>query len=80
MYYDLYFADSVPIVLHLDTLRISGFLQYVTGYSDDHTRIDFTLDALEYPEDPPFDYGYCHIIAYTVSGITKQCDIFGAIA
>lgn len=80
MLYALYHRELGQIILHLDTIRISGFNTYVTGYDDDHNPIDFIMDKFDFLEDYSAGYGYCHIISYTKNGITIPCNIYQALS
>lgn len=77
--YTLHLSPLGEITLSLDTIRISGYFVYITGYDDNHNRIEFVTDKFCYLEDDPYDYGYCHIVAYIKNGIKTKCDIYRAL-
>lgn len=77
--YTMYLQPLGEITLDLSTIRISGFFIYVTGQDDHHNTIEFTMDKLCYLEDDPYDYGYCHIVAYVKQSIKTFCDIFKSL-
>ena len=78
--YTLHLSPLGEVTLHLDTVHISGFNIYLTGYDDDNNRIDFTMDKLCYLEDIPYDFGYCHILSYTKNGISTPCNIYRSLS
>lgn len=80
MLYALYHRSLGQVILHLDTIVISGFNTYVTGYDDDHNPIDFTMDKFDFLEDYSGGYGYCHIISYTKDGVTTHCNAYHALS
>lgn len=51
--YTLHISPLGEVVLHFDTIRISGFNVYISGYDEDRNRIDFTMDKFRYPDDSP---------------------------
>ncbi len=77
--YTLHIPTVGEVVLHFATIRIDGFKIYISGYDEDHNRLDFILDKLAYPEDSPYGCGYCHIISYTMHGKTMPCDKYHSI-
>ena len=77
--YTLYLPTVGEVVLHFATIRIDGFKIYITGYDDEHNRVDLTLDRLVYPEERPEDCGYCHVISYTTQGKTVPCNSYKSI-
>lgn len=80
MLYALYHRELGQIILHLDTMCISGFNTYVTGYDDDHNPIDFIMDKFDFLEDYSGGYGYCHITSYTKDGVTTPCSVYQALS
>ena len=80
MLYALYHRELGTVILHLDTIRISGFNTYVTGYDDDHNPIDFIMDKFDFLEDYSGGYGYCHITSYTKDGVTTPCSVYQALS
>ena len=79
MMYTLYLSPLGEVVLHFATIQISGFYVYISGYDEDRNRIDFVMDKLQYPDDSPYDCGYCHIISYAMQGVTTPCNIYRSI-
>jgi hypothetical protein len=77
--YTLYLPTVGEVVLHFATIRISGFRVYISGYDEYHERIDFIMDKLAYPDDRPEGCGYCHIISYTMHGVTVSCNYYKSI-
>lgn len=77
--YTLHIPTVGKVVLHFATIRIHGFNIYISGFDEDHNRIDLTLDKICYPEDSPYDCGYCHIISYTMHGKTVPCNTYKSI-
>jgi hypothetical protein len=77
--YTLYLPTVGEVVLHFATIRIDGFKIYISGYDDEHNRVDLTLDRLVYPDDRPHGCGYCHIISYTTQGKTVPCNSYKSI-
>lgn len=77
--YTLYIPSIGEVILHFATIYITGFKIYISGYDEDHNRIDLTLDKLVYPEDSPFGCGYCHIISYATQGATIPCNYYRSI-
>lgn len=80
MLYAIYSKTLGQVILHLDTIRISGFHTYVTGYDDDHNPIRFVMDRFNYLEDYYSSYGYCHMISYTKNGVTTPCSEYYALS
>lgn len=80
MLYALYIRPLGEVILHLDSISIDGFKIFITGYDNDHNRIDFTMDKMAYLEDSPCDCGYCHIVSYVKNGITTPCNIYRALS
>ena len=80
MLYTIYLPIFGEIRLHLDTLQINGRLHYVTGYDDDHNRIDFAMDRFSWLEDHFNEYGYCHIVSYTKDSVTVPCSIYRSLS
>lgn len=76
MIYTLFMQPLGEVHLHLDSTIIDGFNIFITGYDDDHNRIDFTMDRLCYLEDSPCDYGYCHIVSYVKGGVFATCNVY----
>lgn len=76
MLYTLHIRPLGEVILHLDSISIDGFKIFITGYDNDHNRIDFTMDKLCYLEDSPDDYGYCHIISYVKGGVHTACNVY----
>lgn len=68
------------VVLYLETIQISGFFVYISGYDDDRNQINFVMDRFIFPEDITYDYGYCHIVSYTKNGITTMCNLYQSLA
>ena len=77
--YTLHISPLGEVVLHFATIQISGFNIYISGYDEDHNRIDFTMDRFCYPEDSPYGCGYCHIVSYVMQGVTTSCNIYRSI-
>lgn len=76
MLYTLHIRPLGEVTLSLDSINISGKNIFITGYDDNRNHIDFTLDKLCYLEDSPYDYGYCHIVAYRKNGVSTQCNVY----
>lgn len=79
MLYCIYMRPLGKVVLRLDTIKISGFFTYITGYDEDHNRIDFVMDRMRYLDDYDADCGYCHIVSYTTNGVTVPCNCYQAL-
>lgn len=77
--YTLYLPTIGEVVLRFATIRIDGFHIYITGFDEDHNRVDLTLDKLVYPEERPEDCGWCHIISYIAQGKTVPCNMYRSI-
>lgn len=77
--YTLYLPTIGEVTLYFATIRIDGSKVYISGYDEDHNRIDLTLDKLVYPEERPEDCGYCHIISYEAYGETVPCNYYRSI-
>ena len=77
--YTMYLLPIGEVVLHFNTLRISGRNVYISGYDEDKNRIDFTMDNLCYPDESPYDCGYCHITEYSMHGKTTTCNAYKSI-
>lgn len=77
--YTLHIPTVGEVVLHFATIRISGFKIYISGYDEDHNRLDFILDKLIYPDESPYDCGYCHILSYTMHDKTVQYNKYHSI-
>jgi len=77
--YTLYLSPLGEVILHFDTLRISGFNIQISGYDEDHNRIDFMMDKLSYPDDRPYGCGYCHILSYSIQDEVTPCDIYRSL-
>ena len=81
MFYTLHLPLPLGVVvLHLDTMRISGFNHYVSGYDSDHNRIDFIMDRFAWIDDIVYEYGYCHITSYTKCGVRTPCNLYQSLA
>lgn len=78
--YTLYLQPIGEVVLHFDTLRISGKNIYISGYDDDRNRVDFVMDNIQYPDELPYDCGYCHISSYTMHGVIVPCNEYKALS
>ena len=83
MRYDILYTVHLPKIgevrLYFDTICISGFNIYISGYDEKNNDITLHLDKLVYPDSRPEDCGYCHIIAYSTQGVTTSCNIYRAI-
>lgn len=77
--YTLYIPTVGEVILRFATIRISGHKVYISGYDEEHNRLDFVLDKLVYPDDHHQDFGYCHIISYTMRGKTVPCNYYKSI-
>ena len=77
--YILHLSPLGRIILRLNTIRISGFEIHISGYDEDRNRIDFTMSKICYPEDSPYDCGYCHIVSYVKDGILTPCNIYRSL-
>ena len=77
--YTMYLPAIGEVVLHFATIRFDGFKIYISGYDEDHNRVDFTLDRLIYPENSPEDCGYCHIVSYNTKGQTVPYSSYHSI-
>lgn len=77
--YTLHIPTVGEVILYFATIRISGLHIYISGYDEDHNRLDLTLDKLVYPEDSPYDCGYCHILSYTMHGKVVPCNTYNSI-
>ena len=77
--YTLYIPTVGEVTLHFATIRISGFRIYISGYDDEHNRVDLTLDKLAYPYERPEGCGYCHIISYETQGKIVPCNYYRSI-
>lgn len=80
MRYDVVYTVHLPVIgeltLYYDSIRVHGYNIYISGYDNEHNPIELTLDKLKYPQERPGDYGYCHIISYTIRGQVVHCDIY----
>ena len=79
MIYALYIKPFGVVTLHLDTVVISGFNLYVTGYDCNKSRIDFVMNKFTFLEDDVYDCGYCRIKQYTKDGVTTTCNIYQSV-
>ena len=77
--YTLYLPTIGEVTLYFATIRIHGSKVYISGFDEDHNRIDLTLDKLVYPDERPDDCGYCHIISYKAHNETVPCNMYRAI-
>ena len=77
--YTLYLPKVGEVILRFATIHISGSKVYISGHDEDKTQIDFVLDKLTYPDDHHQDFGYCHIISYTMQGKTVPCNYYKSI-
>lgn len=81
MFYTLHLPLPLgEVVLHLDTMRISGFYHYVTGYDLDRNPIHFVMDRFAWIGDVIYEYGYCHIVSYSKGGIVTPCNVYQSLA
>ena len=81
MLYAIYTNELGRVILHMATVRISGFNTYVTGYDDDDNQIDFVMDKMCHLDDYfSSDYGYCHIIAYIKDGARTECSLYQSLS
>lgn len=78
--YTLYLSPLGEITLHLDTIHISGFNIYLTGYDDDKVPIDFVMRKIKYLDSDNENFGYCHIISYTRNGVSTSCNIYRSLS
>ena len=74
--YVIYLHPFGRIVLRHDTIFILGKFVYISGCDENRNRIDFVLDVMRYPDE---FRGYCHIVSYTVQGVTTLCDLYRSI-
>lgn len=74
--YVIYLHPFGRIVLKHDTIFILGKFVYISGCDENHNRIDFVLDIMRYPDGLR---GYCHIVSYTIQGVTTPCDLYRSI-
>jgi hypothetical protein len=77
--YILHLPKIGTVTLRFATLRLCGHKVYISGYDEDRNRLDFVMDKLVYPDDPHIDFGYCHIISYTMHGKTVPCNYYKSI-
>lgn len=77
--YTLYIPTIGEVTLHFATIRIHGFKIYITGFDDEHNRLDFILDKLVYPDEQPEGCGYCHINSYELHGKTVPYNKYHSI-
>ena len=77
--YVLHISPLGRVVIYLSTIIISGFNIYMTGYDEDHNRVDFVMDKISYPDENPEGCGYCHILSYTMHGVTVPCNTYKSI-
>ena len=77
--YTVYLPDIGGLTLYFDTISVSGFNIYISGFDSDHNQVTLTLDRLVYPDEHPEHCGYCHIISYTMHGQTIPCNYYKSI-
>lgn len=77
--YTLHIPKVGEVILRFTTLRISGYKVYISGHDEDRNTIHFVMDKLVYPDDHHTDFGYCHIISYTMHGKTVPCNYYKSI-
>lgn len=77
--YTLYIPTIGEVTLCFATIHISGSKIYITGFDDEHNRLDFILDKLVYPDERPEGCGYCHINSYTMHDKTVSCNYYKSI-
>lgn len=69
---------EVRLKIHRTT-RTNGGIR-IPAVCEDGAIIAIIADKLVCPDDMHMDYGYIHITAYTIRGITTQCGIYCTIA
>ena len=77
--YTLYIPVIGEVILRLATIRFSGYNIYISGHDEEHNRIDFVFDKIKYPDDHHKEFGYCHILSYTMRGQTVPCNYYRSI-
>lgn len=60
------------------TERVNGGIQ-IPAVDEDGATITIIADKLSCPDDIHLHYGYIHIKAYTIRGVTTKCDIYRSI-
>ena len=73
MFYTIHSRELGRVVLHLDTIYFSGFFVYISGYDDDHNRINFTMDRFIFPAQ---ERGWCHVISYVIGNAHTSCSAY----
>ena len=77
------FTTHLPVVgdvyLYVNSLFTVGHYFYVNGYDDEDNTIQLVLDKFHYPNDISAEYGYIHIVSYTIGHVTRNCSLFRSI-
>jgi hypothetical protein len=77
--YTIHLPAIGEVSLCLSTIRFDGFKIYMSGYDEDKNLIDVLMDKIVYPVSKLYDYGYCHILSYTMHGQTVPYNNYHAI-
>lgn len=67
------------LALYLNTLVCTRGYFYILGYNNARKQVRLTMDRFYYPNDIALEYGYAHIVAYTIGESTGKCDIYCSI-
>lgn len=67
------------VLVDLDTLVYSCGKFLICGHDDDYNKCIVALSKISWQDDYIYEFGWAHIIAYTINGVTTPCNHFTSI-
>lgn len=67
------------ILVDLETLMQSRGHFTICGHDEDHNDYVLTLAKISWQEDYIYEFGWTHVVAYTMQGVTTPCNHYTAI-
>lgn len=67
------------VLVDLATMCYRNGKTIICGHDDDHNNCTISCSKISWQEDFFYEFGWAHIVAYTINGVTTPCNHFTSI-